>query len=112
MFAGVEILNDCNYVGKERNGEYLSVPEIQVCEWIIWEIALSKTIQIYKISFHKMSLVYNEETVMTDLTTSEQKTTIKPHDIKSSVEKEKWAKDIEFLLSCIALSVGLGNVWR
>uniref|UniRef100_A0A182M4H5 Transporter n=1 Tax=Anopheles culicifacies TaxID=139723 RepID=A0A182M4H5_9DIPT len=28
------------------------------------------------------------------------------------VQRDKWGKDIEFLLSCIALSVGLGNVWR
>ncbi|XP_055535859.1 sodium-dependent nutrient amino acid transporter 1-like isoform X2 [Wyeomyia smithii] len=27
-------------------------------------------------------------------------------------KRDKWGKDIEFLLSCIALSVGLGNVWR
>lgn len=26
--------------------------------------------------------------------------------------REKWGNDIEFLMSCIALSVGLGNVWR
>lgn len=26
--------------------------------------------------------------------------------------REVWGKDIEFLLSCIAMSVGLGNVWR
>lgn len=26
--------------------------------------------------------------------------------------REKWGKKIEFLLSCIALSVGFGNVWR
>lgn len=26
--------------------------------------------------------------------------------------REKWSRDIEFLFSCIALSVGLGNVWR
>ncbi|XP_055596968.1 sodium-dependent nutrient amino acid transporter 1-like isoform X2 [Uranotaenia lowii] len=28
------------------------------------------------------------------------------------IPRDKWGKDIEFLLSCIALSVGLGNVWR
>lgn len=26
--------------------------------------------------------------------------------------RDQWGKDIEFLMSCIALSVGLGNVWR
>lgn len=26
--------------------------------------------------------------------------------------RDTWGKDIEFLLSCIAMSVGLGNVWR
>lgn len=28
------------------------------------------------------------------------------------VQKDQWGSDIEFLLSCITLSVGLGNVWR
>lgn len=27
-------------------------------------------------------------------------------------ERENWGKSIEFLMSCIAMSVGLGNVWR
>ncbi|XP_054169164.1 sodium-dependent nutrient amino acid transporter 1-like [Oppia nitens] len=31
------------------------------------------------------------------------------HEIKG---RGKWAKGLEFLLSCISLSVGLGNVWR
>ncbi|XP_055854044.1 sodium-dependent nutrient amino acid transporter 1-like [Episyrphus balteatus] len=30
----------------------------------------------------------------------------------TEVKRDQWGKDIEFLLSCIALSVGLGNVWR
>lgn len=30
MFAGVEVLNDCNYGSKGQVGEDLSVPEIQV----------------------------------------------------------------------------------
>lgn len=28
------------------------------------------------------------------------------------VQKDQWGSDIEFLFSCITLSVGLGNVWR
>lgn len=31
---------------------------------------------------------------------------------KATAEKAKWSNDIEFLCSCITLSVGLGNVWR
>lgn len=27
-------------------------------------------------------------------------------------ERDNWGKGIEFLLSCIAMSVGLGNIWR
>jgi hypothetical protein len=26
--------------------------------------------------------------------------------------RQQWSNPIEFLLSCIAMSVGLGNVWR
>jgi Sodium:neurotransmitter symporter family len=28
------------------------------------------------------------------------------------VKKDQWGSDLEFLCSCITLSVGLGNVWR
>ncbi|EDV36199.1 uncharacterized protein Dana_GF12074 [Drosophila ananassae] len=31
---------------------------------------------------------------------------------QSSIQRDKWSKGVEFLFSCIALSVGLGNVWR
>lgn len=30
----------------------------------------------------------------------------------SQPQRENWGKSIEFLMSCIAMSVGLGNVWR
>lgn len=31
---------------------------------------------------------------------------------ENATERVQWNKDIEFLLSCIALSVGLSNIWR
>ncbi|KAG5670418.1 hypothetical protein PVAND_000684 [Polypedilum vanderplanki] len=31
---------------------------------------------------------------------------------KDGVIRQKWGRDIEFLLSCIAMAIGLGNVWR
>ncbi|KAL7730577.1 hypothetical protein ACLKA6_000571 [Drosophila palustris] len=33
-------------------------------------------------------------------------------DAEQGVKRDGWNNDIEFLMSCIALSVGLGNVWR
>jgi Sodium:neurotransmitter symporter family len=29
-----------------------------------------------------------------------------------TVKKDQWGNELEFLCSCITLSVGLGNVWR
>lgn len=29
-----------------------------------------------------------------------------------TVKKDQWDNELEFLCSCITLSVGLGNVWR
>lgn len=33
-------------------------------------------------------------------------------DPAKAPQRDNWGNDIEFLMSCIALSVGLGNVWR
>uniref|UniRef100_A0A8D8ISD4 Transporter n=1 Tax=Culex pipiens TaxID=7175 RepID=A0A8D8ISD4_CULPI len=33
-------------------------------------------------------------------------------DSDSGITREKWSKNVEFLLSCVALSVGFGNIWR
>lgn len=33
-------------------------------------------------------------------------------EVNEKSQKAKWGNDIEFLCSCITLSVGLGNVWR
>ena len=35
-----------------------------------------------------------------------------PPEDEDGVARQQWSNPIEFLLSCIALSVGLGNVWR
>lgn len=35
-----------------------------------------------------------------------------PLDEDEGEERQQWSHPIEFLLSCIAMSVGLGNVWR
>lgn len=31
---------------------------------------------------------------------------------KHQHDRDQWGKGIEFLLTCIAMAVGLGNVWR
>lgn len=36
----------------------------------------------------------------------------KENDAEVGEERQQWSNPIEFLLSCIAMSVGLGNVWR
>lgn len=33
-------------------------------------------------------------------------------DSKKTRDRDQWGNGIEFLFSCIAMSVGLGNIWR
>lgn len=33
-------------------------------------------------------------------------------DTKKLPARDQWDHPVEFLMSCIAMSVGLGNVWR
>lgn len=46
----------------------------------------------------------NTKNKITTTTSTNKETPSKP--------KEQWGSDIEFLFSCISLSVGLGNIWR
>lgn len=46
----------------------------------------------------------SRNSVAKKVTVDELTTEVKP--------KEQWGNEIEFLFSCISLSVGLGNIWR
>jgi SNF family Na+-dependent transporter len=35
-----------------------------------------------------------------------------PSKEKKEVHEKEWSNPIEFLMTCIGFSVGLGNVWR
>jgi Sodium:neurotransmitter symporter family len=35
-----------------------------------------------------------------------------PDGEKAQPERQQWTSSLEFLMSCISMSVGLGNVWR
>lgn len=49
--------------------------------------------------------------IVISTTTNSSSNNNNPDDPPPTV-REKWGKNIEFLLSCVALSVGFGNVWR
>lgn len=51
-----------------------------------------------------LSTVTPQSTTTTTITTS--------NETNNDKERGNWGNDIEFLMSCIAMSVGLGNVWR
>ncbi|XP_070498018.1 sodium-dependent nutrient amino acid transporter 1-like [Chironomus tepperi] len=85
MFGGVESLNEYYGSSNGQIGKDISFPEIQ------------------------MSLINDEEaSISSEIKKEKPKNTVD----EQFIAKDKWSKDIEFLLSCIALSVGLGNVWR
>lgn len=52
----------------------------------------------------------NGKTQSNEVLNMESTESMMPDD--SEPERENWGKGVEFLMSCIAMSVGLGNVWR
>lgn len=68
-----------------------------------------------------MSISYDNPTFVTDnslpatngttiLTVEQQNNEVKLKGHKT--DRDTWGRGIEFLLSCIAMAVGLSNVWR
>lgn len=60
---------------------------------------------LFFINYYKLIIkLYIKETTTT--------TEIAEEDIKAAPKRDEWGNQLEFLMSCIACSVGLGNVWR
>ncbi|RWS25674.1 sodium- and chloride-dependent GABA transporter 1-like protein [Leptotrombidium deliense] len=58
----------------------------------------------------KKSQVYNvSQTVPVTANSDVASTSLKPAKYR---EREQWSSKAEFILSCMAFSIGLGNVWR
>jgi hypothetical protein len=67
----------------------------------------------YLPKYKKLSDKMSEHDESTELN-SKQNGERKFHEFKEvkTVKKDQWDNELEFLCSCITLSVGLGNVWR
>lgn len=72
MFAGVEVLNDCNYGSKGQNLEDLSLPEIQV------GVATKKSYIRVKMSVFQMSLIENDDAVTKSMSTDHMNLKLTP----------------------------------
>lgn len=57
-------------------------------------------------TLNNVAYLESVESVQSNTTAQSDKTA------NSGPERESWGKGVEFLMSCIAMSVGLGNVWR
>ncbi|EAT45066.1 AAEL003618-PA [Aedes aegypti] len=52
------------------------------------------------------------DSVVTQTVSSSSTPSLDNGETEGAKERDQWGKGIEFLMSCIAMSVGLGNVWR
>lgn len=54
-----------------------------------------------------------DETGKTKSHKSPRESTVRcPETVKETVARSTWDNQIEFLMSCIAISIGFGNIWR
>ncbi|XP_015175936.1 PREDICTED: sodium-dependent nutrient amino acid transporter 1-like isoform X1 [Polistes dominula] len=56
--------------------------------------------------------ITNEAFSLDDITVCNNNQTDSNSVSENTVERAQWGNDKEFLMSCIAMSVGLGNIWR
>lgn len=54
----------------------------------------------------------NNNNAINDISENKNKHNVQSAGGQTNSERGNWGNDIEFLMSCIAMSVGLGNVWR
>lgn len=60
---------------------------------------------------HQNDLENNLSKTSINIESSPSKKTINSTTLKYR-EREQWSSKVEFILSCVAFSIGLGNVWR
>lgn len=67
---------------------------------------------IYTVTNYAANISRNIEKPPSGLTSEKDVEKTIDEEDETSTGRDTWGKEIEFLLSCIAMSVGLGNVWR
>lgn len=67
---------------------------------------------IYTVTNYAANITRSIDKPPSGLTTEKDVEKTIDEEDETSTGRDTWGKEIEFLLSCIAMSVGLGNVWR